>query len=163
MNMTVKQRGGKNIRERMDIFAKAVEAARKLEIAVGYPANVGLGSPEPAYDGEASIIEVAIRNNYGMGVPRRAYFEEARDKMQDTYKTVMEKTGRQMLTGEADPRKVLDLAGLEAESDVRNSIDNGNWTPNSPATIARKGSSKPLIDTSTMRNRVTHAVRKRGE
>ena len=83
--------------------------------------------------------------------------------MQSTYKTVMDKTGRQMLTGEADPRKVLDLAGLEAESDVRNAIDNGNWTPNSPATIVRKGSSKPLIDTSTMRNRVTHVVRKRGE
>ena len=162
MKMTVRQKSsGKHIRERLNTLMETIAQARELEIAVGYPKDAsGLGTPEPAYDGEASIIEVAIRNNYGLGVPRRAFFEEARKDMQDRYHEVMRKTAKQMLAGEADPRKVLDLAGLQAETAVRDSIANGNWQPNSPATIARKGSSKPLIDTSTMRNRVTHIVRK---
>ena len=162
MKMTVRQKSsGKHIRERLNTLMETIAQARELEIAVGYPRDAsGLGTPEPAYDGEASIIEVAIRNNYGLGVPRRAFFEEAREGMQDMYREVMRGTARQMLAGEAEPCKVLDLAGLRAETAVRDSIADGNWQPNSPATIARKGSSKPLIDTSTMRNRVTHIVRK---
>ena len=39
--------------------------------------------------------------------------------------------------------------------------DGGNLAPNSPYTIAKKGSSKPLIDTGSMLNSITYAVRKK--
>ena len=121
MKMTVRQKSsGKHIRERLNTLMETIAQARELEIAVGYPKDAsGLGTPEPAYDGEASIIEVAIRNNYGLGVPRRAFFEEARKDMQDRYHEVMRKTAKQMLAGEADPRKVRDLAGLQGGAAAR--------------------------------------------
>ncbi len=38
-----------------------------------------------------------------------------------------------------------------------------NWPPNSPKTIAMKGSNIPLIDTNEMLKAITHVVRERGE
>ncbi len=39
--------------------------------------------------------------------------------------------------------------------------DGGHLAPNAPATIARKGSSKPLIDTGSMLGSITYAVRRK--
>lgn len=39
-------------------------------------------------------------------------------------------------------------------SDPRN-----GWAPNSPVTIARKGSARPMVDTGTMRKAITYVVR----
>lgn len=148
--------------EALQQLRATLEKATKKEVAVGYPVDVtGLGVPEPNYDDEASIIEVALKNNYGLGVPRRAFMDLASKSMEDTFIKVMHELGPKILSGEADVEKVLDVAGLMAEDDVRNAIREGNWRPNSPATIERKGSDVPLIDTGTMVNRVTHIVRDR--
>lgn len=40
--------------------------------------------------------------------------------------------------------------------------DGGKLAPNAPMTVAMKGSSKPLIDTGSMLNSITYAVRKKG-
>lgn len=39
--------------------------------------------------------------------------------------------------------------------------DGGHLAPNAPSTIAKKGSSKPLIDTGSMVNSISYAVRKK--
>lgn len=39
--------------------------------------------------------------------------------------------------------------------------DGGHLAPNAPATIARKGSSLPLVDTGSMVNSISYAVRKK--
>ena len=146
---------------------QAVRDAERWEVAVGYPVGAeGLGTPNPAYaedgGGEApSIIEVALKNNYGIGVPRRAFMDLASVAMEDTYKEVIQETAEALSKGEATIKNVLDAAGLKAEDDIRDAIDDGNWLPNSPVTIALKGSDHPLIDTTSMRNRATHLVRPR--
>lgn len=148
--------------EALQRIKATLDKAAKKEVAVGYPVDVsGLGVPEPNYDDEVSIIEVALKNNYGLGVPRRAFMDLASKSMEDTFIKVMSELGPPLMNGEADIEKVLDVAGLLAEDDVRNAIREGNWRPNSKATIERKGSDVPLIDTGTMVNRVTHRVRDR--
>ena len=62
-------------------------------------------------------------------------------------------------SGKVDYKKLLDVIGVKAEHEVRRSIRDGNWTPNSPATIERKGSDRPLIDTGAMIQNVTHIVK----
>ena len=161
MKMTVRQKSSGKIHKILADIQETLKEAPQYEVAVGLPVGVGgLGTPEPAYDGKASIIEVALKNNYGIGVPRRAFMDEAREDMEKTYKRVMEGTAPKLRDGTAKLRKVLDLAGGQAEDDIRNSISHGNWQPNSELTIRLKGSDKPLIDTKTMRTRVTHIVRK---
>lgn len=161
MKVTIKVQQSKNIDEQLKRIHKAVQEASNLECAVGYPkGKSGLGTPEPAYDSKASIIEVAIWNNYGTKrMPARPFMDLARQLMEPKYYEAMEKLGPKILKGEADPRKVLDVIGLQCEQEVRNAIMEGDWAPNAPSTIAHKKSDRPLVDTGTMRNRVTHEVR----
>jgi len=53
-------------------------------------------------------------------------------------------------------------AGMIGRDAVKKYITEGtNLAPNAPETIRRKGSSTPLIDTSSMLNSITYAVRKK--
>lgn len=54
--------------------------------------------------------------------------------------------------------KSLKIIGLKVSDMVRAKIRQGPFKPNAPATIRKKKSSKPLIDTSRMRNSVTHEL-----
>jgi hypothetical protein len=59
----------------------------------------------------------------------------------------------------------LHRAGIVAENAAKAWFENpaNGWPPNAPATIARKKSDSPLIDTGEMRKAITHVVRERGE
>jgi hypothetical protein len=57
-----------------------------------------------------------------------------------------------------DAHKALDFVGFKMEDQLRDSIKNGGWVPNAPATIAHKGSAVPLIDTLLMINSVMHEI-----
>ena len=58
---------------------------------------------------------------------------------------------------------VLKLLGKVAEGKIQKAFESkgfGKWKENSPVTIAKKGSSAPLIDTSQLRDSVTSSVSK---
>ena len=57
---------------------------------------------------------------------------------------------------------VLDGIGIVAESDIKQKISSIYSPPNAPSTIAKKGSSKPLIDSGFMLASVSHGVAKEG-
>ena len=128
------------------------------KLAVGYPAN-SEGVANPHYPDGLSIIQVAMINNYGLGVPRRDFFEQAREPIQKLGAKALKEALPKLNQGSVDYVKLLDLIGLQAEAEVRKSIRDGNWTPNAPATVKQKGSDKPLIDTGAMLQGVTHVVR----
>ena len=58
----------------------------------------------------------------------------------------------------------LHRAGMVAENAAKAWFENpqNGWPPNSPRTIAQKGSDSPLIDTGEMRKAITHVVREKG-
>ena len=56
--------------------------------------------------------------------------------------------------------QVTELVGMQMKSDISSTLTNGPWTPNSPVTIARKGSSRPLIDTGELRASITYRTEK---
>lgn len=47
---------------------------------------------------------------------------------------------------------------LQIQKAFSNGGINGEWPPNSPITVAQKGSAKPLVDTGYLRSRVTYEV-----
>lgn len=55
----------------------------------------------------------------------------------------------------------LDKAGLEGQAASQDWFDNAanGWAPNSPLTIEKKKSDKPLIDTGELRKAITYVVR----
>ncbi len=162
IRINVNRRGGERLKATMEQVKKALQQAGGYEVAVGYPVGVdNLGQPDPNYDSGASVIEVALANNYGIGVPQRPFMDLAAKDMKKTYTRVMEKLGPKIIDGTAKVEKVLEVAGMEAEEDVRKAIMDGPWEPNSEATIKAKGSDRPLVDTHTLHNKVTSKVRRR--
>nr|DAV88002.1 MAG TPA: virion morphogenesis protein [Caudoviricetes sp.] len=57
--------------------------------------------------------------------------------------------------------RAIDRTGLAAQNIVRGWFTDprNNWAPNSPKTIKRKGSDRPLIDTGSLRKAITYVVR----
>lgn len=64
-----------------------------------------------------------------------------------------------VLSGKA--KEAFELMGIKAEEFVQQAFSTsgfGQWKPNAPLTIAIKGSSKPLIDTSQLRRSISSEV-----
>lgn len=141
-------------------LARKIEDVGKVELAVGFPSGVN-GVSSPHYENGASILEVAVYNNFGIGVPRRAFFEQSKGPIQAAWHKRLKEQKISLYSGRARWRKFLQLVGIESQKIVQKKITDGPWLPNAPATIARKGSDKPLIDTGAMRQNVTFVVRAR--
>ncbi len=64
---------------------------------------------------------------------------------------------------EAAVNRALHVCGMKAQNVCRDWFSNpaNGWPPNSPITIAMKGSDRPLVDTGTMRKAITYVVRDR--
>ena len=55
---------------------------------------------------------------------------------------------------------MLGGAGVRLINEAFETSGWGNWAPNSPLTIAQKGSAMPLIDTGKLRQSITYEVQK---
>ena len=58
--------------------------------------------------------------------------------------------------------KVLDELGVFAKGMLQKEIKNGEFVANAPSTVAKKGSSRPLIDTGLLRQSVNFVIKKKG-
>ena len=142
-------------------FSKRLEALAGKEVAVGFPRG-GSGLGNPHYKNGASILLVAVANNYGLGVPRRAFMELAAEKIRKWFPKYMRTAMPDVEAGNTDIHDVLETAGSVGADLVKEAIADGDWEPNAPETIKRKkGSDKPLIDTDAMRQAATWQVRDR--
>ncbi len=95
------------------------------------------------------VIEPAINNNK----------KEIAERLITAYGKAMENiyAGDSMQTA----MQHLEAVGMYAQNIVRAWFTNPNngWASNSPLTIAKKGSSNPLIDTGEMRKSITYVVK----
>jgi phage gpG-like protein len=89
--------------------------------------------------------------------------------LQKNRREFMKAIGRSMIKAAIvakDWKKVFQLIGKVAEEFVDQAFATsgfGQWPPNSPVTIARKGSDKPLIDTGQLRRAITSDVVAKGQ
>lgn len=67
-----------------------------------------------------------------------------------------------MINGDVEKaEKNMHKAGMVGRDACKGYITGGNLAPNAPSTIARKGSSTPLVDTGSLINSISYAVRKK--
>lgn len=147
----------------IDRLRVALRQAEQLECAVGFPKGGKKGTGNPHYKNGASILQVAMYNNFGFGVPRRAFMELATKGMTPRFNELLKKELPKLISGEAKMDKFLKVAGEIGVDEIRKAITDGMWQPNSPKTIEAKKSDRPLIDSGDMRKNVEYVVRKVGE
>lgn len=124
--------------------------------------NVGVQGPSALAahaQGETTVVEIASYHEFGRGHnPERSFIRETFDINQFGYAEMMRKLADQVVTGRRTPKFALSLVGMKVESDIKRRIEAGIPPPLSPVTIARKGSSKQLVDSGQLKSSITHAV-----
>lgn len=130
------------------------------KVEVGYFGNeqhrpsITSGSPNSiTMSGLAAIHEL------GLGVPKRAFIEPALRQNRDKYIKYAGKQITPIIRRRQSFNSAWQGLGVMAVADIQKYMVTATFTPLAPSTIARKGSSKPLIDTGQMRQSITYRVK----
>lgn len=139
--------------------AKLEAYLKKLAEKVSNPGTLRVGFlPRATYPDGTSVAMVAAIQNFGApaaGIPPRPFFSNVVAKGRKTWGKALVEL---LKANDYDAKRALDLMGEGIRGEIQNSIVNGSYVPLKPATIRRKGSDKPLIDTSHMLNSVDKEV-----
>lgn len=145
---------------------KTVKAFGGREVAVGVLSDAGTHA-----ESGADMVVIAAANEFGapsVNVPERSYIRSTVDAKRRTYGRVLNELSKHAIgnaavskrSGSAD--RQLRKFALLVQSDIQHTMVRLQEPPNEPSTIARKGSSNPLIDTSQLKNSITGVVRPAG-
>jgi len=133
--------------------------AQQKEVAVGLPADSG-NHPDGM-----SIVRLGAIHEFGApkaGIPERSFLRVPLRSAQDELAKVFRQLMKQVAAGDLTFDQALNQLGAKGASISQEAISEGINPANKPATVARKGSSKPLIDTGALRQAITWVVRDKG-
>lgn len=115
--------------------------------------KVGIQAGSGSHDG-VDILDIAIYNHFGTrDIPSRPFVSDCFDKNQGQISEAKKRIVYRVMEGMPASTGLAQL-GQWYQAVLKGHIRNGGWVPNAPATIKRKGSSKPLIDTGQLVNSV---------
>lgn len=142
---------------------KRMQEVARHKVVAGFPKG-RLNNPH--YEGEKgkpgpSIIDVAIWNNYGINVPRRDFMTPATKLWQKYIEKQVASFQDDIVSGAMDITMFLKLMGQAGAEFISDAIVKLQEPPNSPATIERKKSSNPLVDSGDMSKAPIHEIRSR--
>lgn len=140
---------------------------KKLPTSIKGPSSVKIGFPAGKVGGED--LNKAVWNEFGTRggasgggwggpIPERPFMRNSVRNNRNKYQTILRAEAKHILLGDTSLSSTLRKLGQVGMQDIRAEISALMSPPNSPVTIARKGSSKPLIDTGKMRQAVTYKV-----
>lgn len=133
-------------------ISQEIEAVTNKTLLVGFPKDETTSSGE-------SLVQIAAKHEFGAGgMAQRAFLRPGVEKSRDRIAKAIE-MGLLNSDDVADGlEQGLDAAGVVAVAGVQEFITELKSPENSAATIAKKGSSNPLIDTGNMRQSVSYIV-----
>lgn len=128
-------------------------------VKVGFPAGeASAGNISKAVWNEFGTRGGASGGGWGGPIPERPFMRNAMRDNKAAYVSALKMMARQIVEGSLSMFAAMSRLGLKAQGDIQKEISSLMSPPNSPVTIALKGSSKPLIDTGEMRQSVTYKV-----
>ena len=120
--------------------------------------KVGVQNGDKTEDGKEDLAYIAGTHEFGFdNIPQRSFIRAGVDNKMGQIKNLSENVSGKIIDG-MSVKTGLNLIGLEVTGIIQEYISSGNFTPNSPKTIAKKGSSKPLIDTGHLRQSIRHVL-----
>ena len=137
-------------------FLKEHNKLQSLEVAIGFQ------SGSDSYDDGTDVCDVAIYNEFGTStIPPRPFMKQSFESNADNINKHVQNSYKQLEAG-STAEAITQSVGTMAKGVIQDYIANGEFVPNAPSTIARKHSSRPLIDTGLMRQSVNFVVRGAG-
>lgn len=123
--------------------------------------DVGIIDAGKHTDSDQTVATIGFEHEFGTAkVPERSFI---RSTLKDKKKKIIilqTKLIKKVQSGEMNLNTALGLVGSYVAGEISAKIVSIKSPPNSPATIAEKGSSNPLIDTGQLKNSITWSVNK---
>ena len=91
----------------------------------------------------------------------RPFMRDSVDKHADQINAFIVAQKKLFAQGKITAEQMLNAIGVFQKGLVQNEIVDGEFVPNAPSTIKRKGSDRPLIDTGKMRQSVNYVIKKK--
>lgn len=144
----------KVVRNRKKQLPTSIKGPRKVKI--GFPR--GSTNVDKAIWNEFGTKGGASGGGWGGPIPERPFMRNTVRNNKNKYLRAMKTEAPRILRGEVGTRQVLSKLGVLGQNDIQDEITSLRSPPNSPVTIALKGSDNPLIDTGEMRQSVTWKI-----
>ena len=140
-----------------------IEMVRRLGHAADFGASLTVGLIGDEADAEHSdgltIAELGEIHEFGLGVPRRSFIADWSDENEEEHKRQIVRIAAAVVRGKLETfDEGLERLGVLFVAEIQKGISDGIPPPNAESTIARKGSSTPLIDTGVLRSSITYKV-----
>ena len=138
-------------------LVKRVFEGKPAVITVGVHAQEGGEQHEGA---KITVLDVANYMEFGTAtIPARSFVRAWFDENQARAQQMLAALMRSVVKGTRSREQILELLGQKFVAEIQARISKGIPPPLLPATIRRKGSSTPLIDTGQLRSSVTYRVK----
>jgi hypothetical protein len=140
-----------------------VATAHEFGVTIQHPG----GTAYIIRDGQAVFIsnEAAVGRDlprtqpHEIVIPERSFIRKTVDIKRRQIVALSKNLAAKVLDGSQTREKALAMIGVFTQGEIRARMSRGIPPPLKPATVARKGSSKPLIDTGQLRASVDSEVR----
>lgn len=125
--------------------------------------KVGILSSSGSVDGVAIVDyatwnEVGVHGKKGWKIPPRPFVRGWADAKKEEIIKCIDSLLSKVTSGKMTAKAAMNALGVFGKSGIQAYIANGDFQPNAPRTIKKKGSSRPLIDTGAMRQAVNFEV-----
>lgn len=108
-----------------------------------------------------TVLDIATFHEFGtIDAPERSFLRAWFDENEDRAKEALRKLMLSVVKGQRSKDQALEVFGLWLQGEVQKRISQGISPALAPSTIAKKGSSVPLIDTGQLRASVTYRVKR---
>jgi len=132
-------------------FDNIIRQALKLD---GKGVKVGIRRGKGSHDG-TDMLDIAVYNHFGTAtIPARPFVSDCAEKNAGQIQEAQKRLVYRVYQGGLSADGVLAELGAWYVNVQKGHILHGGWTPNAPATIKRKGSNRPLVDTGQLVNTV---------
>ena len=132
-------------------FDNIIRQALKLD---GKGVKVGIRRGKGSHDG-TDMLDIAVYNHFGTAsIPARPFVSDCAEKNAGQIQEAQRRLVYRVYQGSLSADGALAQLGAWYVNVQKGHILHGGWTPNAPATIKRKGSNRPLVDTGQLVNTV---------
>lgn len=134
---------------------KTLRELAALEVRIGFQQGT-------ASEDGVDLVDIAMVNELGtIHIPSRPFLRNSVDSNSDKINAFLQARKKRILKGES-AEEALKKIGAFQKGLIQEQIVEGSFAPNAEATIRKKKSATPLIDTGRMRQSVNFVIRKKG-
>src|SRR5574340_742970 len=133
-----------------EFLSRVPDELADKEVQVGWLGNVNEENGTPV----AYVATIHEYGSPGEGIPARPMLGPTMKANTEAYLQFLRLATKRVQNGQSSGQDALDTLGEVVAGDVRKTISQVSSPPLKPATIKRKGHSKPLIDSETMMDAV---------